>query len=95
MRDNLEDKQLKNFANGQINFIIAVKKLSQGVDFKNLNNIIMMYSQSSDLMTIQRIGRCLRKNPKDVSKEAWVVDFINEDYDTDLKRQKMIKDILK
>lgn len=95
LRDNLEDKQLKNFANGQINFIIAVKKLSQGVDFKNLNNIIMMYSQSSDLMTIQRIGRCLRKNPKDVSKEAWVVDFINEDYDTDLKRQKMIKDILK
>ena len=94
LRDNLEDKQLKNFASGQISFIIAVKKLSQGVDFKNLNNIIMMYSQSSDLMTIQRIGRCLRKNPNDPNKIAWIVDFINDEYDTDVKRKKMIENIL-
>ena len=94
LRDGEEDSQLKKFAKGEIQTIIAVKKLSQGIDFKNLSNIIMMFSQSSDLMTIQRIGRCLRKNPKDEGKTAKIVDFINKEYETDIKRKIMINEIL-
>ena len=49
----------------------------------------------SKLETIQRIGRCLRKNPKEPNKKAKVVDFVDTDYDGDVFRKEWLEKLSK
>ena len=78
-----DDDQLEvfeKFARGDINCLITCHRLSEGIDIKSLNSVILFASDKGRLETIQRIGRCLRTNPDDPSKIAKIVDFI---YDRD------------
>ena len=53
----------------------------------------LIASDRSKLETIQRIGRCLRKNPKDPNKKAMVVDFVDSGYDADKIRSEWLTNL--
>jgi superfamily II DNA or RNA helicase len=69
-------RNLIDFSRGLIDCLITCHRLSQGIDIRNLKNIVLFASSRARLETIQRIGRCLRVDPKNPSKCASVVDFV-------------------
>jgi superfamily II DNA or RNA helicase len=71
-----DKKYLEDFVAGKIECLITCHKVSEGIDIKKLENVILFSSASSRLETVQRIGRCLRTNPEMPEKKATVVDFI-------------------
>lgn len=80
-----DEDNLRKFGIGALNCLITCKKISEGVDIKSVQNIILFSSDRGRLVTTQRIGRSLRTNPADPGKRANVVDFIyaNSDIDVD------------
>ena len=87
--------RLGEFADGTLNCLITCHRLSQGIDIQGLKNIFLLASDKSKLETIQRIGRCLRKNPKEPNKKAKVVDFVDTDYDGDAFRKEWLEKLSK
>ncbi len=82
---------LRKFARGDLECLITCHRLSEGIDIKSLNTVILFSSERARLETIQRIGRCLRTNPDDPQKMANIVDFIrgggeNDDPNADEQR---------
>ena len=69
---------LRRFARGELECLLTCHRLSEGIDIQNLRSVILFSSARSRLETIQRIGRCLRRDPADPNKRAHVVDFIRE-----------------
>jgi superfamily II DNA or RNA helicase len=67
---------LARFANGELECLLTCHRLSEGIDIQNLRNVILFSSARSRLETIQRMGRCLRSDPGNLSKKATVVDFV-------------------
>ena len=77
-----EDNQqnLIDFAQGKISCLVTCHKISQGIDIQSLRSVILFSSSKAKLETIQRIGRCLRKDRKNPNKKAIVVDLVrNQD----------------
>ncbi|MEQ8829864.1 MAG: DEAD/DEAH box helicase family protein [Alphaproteobacteria bacterium] len=74
---------LRKFARGELECLITCHRLSEGIDIRSLNTVILFSSERARLETIQRIGRCLRTNPDDPEKVANIVDFIREGGDAD------------
>lgn len=74
---------LAEFAKGRINCLITCHRISQGIDIKNLKNVVLFSSARARLETIQRIGRCLRSDPQDPGKQATVVDFVRSTEEDD------------
>ena len=73
-------QKLLDFADGKISCLITCDKLSQGIDIQSLQTVILFSSDKAKLKTIQRIGRCLRKDSSNPNKKAIVVDLIrNQD----------------
>lgn len=93
--DNDVSERLVEFADGTLNCLITCHRLSQGIDIQGLKNIFLLASDKSKLETIQRIGRCLRKNPKEPNKKAKVVDFVDTDYDGDVLRKEWLEKLSK
>lgn len=73
---------LKEFSCNKIGCLITCHKISEGIDIRDVNNIILFASNRSKLELIQRIGRCLRSDPDNPNKVANVIDFIRST-DTD------------
>lgn len=71
-----EKTNLDKFASGELSLLLTCKRLSQGIDIRSVRNIIMFSAARGQLETIQRIGRCLRTDPKNPQKKAAVIDFI-------------------
>lgn len=67
---------LKRFADGELDCIIACKRISEGIDIQTVRNIVLFSTARAPIETVQRVGRCLRIDPKDPTKRAQVVDFI-------------------
>jgi superfamily II DNA or RNA helicase len=86
---------LKRFANGELECLVTCHKVSEGIDIKSLENVVLFSSAKARLETIQRIGRCLRVDPQNPKKIATVVDFIRSDekrsYDQD--REEWLKNL--
>ncbi|RZJ90680.1 MAG: DEAD/DEAH box helicase [Chryseobacterium sp.] len=74
---------LTRFATGEIECLLTCHRLSEGIDIQSLQNVILISSARARLETIQRIGRCLRADPKNANKIANVVDFIREGNEDD------------
>ena len=66
---------LRRFANGELECLITCHRLSEGIDIRDVANVFLFSSARSRLETIQRIGRCLRQDPKNPGKRARIVDF--------------------
>ena len=92
---------LDRLASNQLDCLVACERLNEGIDIQSLNNIILIASPKSKLDTIQRIGRCLRRNPNDEDKRAKVIDLVLEQDDqkdvdnTDQNRMEWLSDISK
>ena len=70
-----EKSTLEAFARGDIACLITCHRLSEGIDIRSLENVILFSSARAKLETIQRIGRCLRIDPNRPNKIAHVLDF--------------------
>ena len=64
------------FANGEIDCLVTCHRISQGIDIRSLNTVVLFASARARLETIQRIGRCLRADPANPHKRARVIDFV-------------------
>jgi superfamily II DNA or RNA helicase len=89
------NQRLLEFVEGKLECLITCHRLSQGIDIQGLKNIFLIASDKSKLETIQRIGRCLRKNSLDIKKKAKVVDFVDKDYDVDKNRSEWLNGLSK
>jgi superfamily II DNA or RNA helicase len=69
---------LRRFAKGEISCLITCHRLSEGIDIRSLQTVILFSSSRARLETIQRIGRCLRVDPDNPAKRANVVDFVRQ-----------------
>lgn len=95
-------ENLVKFSRGEIDCLITCKKLSEGIDIRSVKNIILFSSDRGKIVTIQRIGRSLRRNPAEPEKKACVVDFIyengqknEEDTTTDMQRMIWLSELAK
>ena len=67
---------LTKFAKGELDLLIACHRISEGVDIKTVDTVILFSSNASRLETIQRIGRALRISQTNPDKKALIVDFV-------------------
>ena len=77
-RENLE-----RFAKGELDCLIACKRISEGIDIQSINNIVLFATARAPIETVQRVGRCLRIDPEHGGKRATVVDFIKVGQDNE------------
>jgi superfamily II DNA or RNA helicase len=76
-----DPSNLKLFSEGKLDLLITCHMISEGIDIRDLSSIILFSADRSQRETIQRMGRALRRNPKDPEKVANVVDFVYIDVD--------------
>lgn len=69
-------KVLKHFESGEIDTLVALKCLDEGVDVPRLDKIYLLSSDSSTRQTIQRRGRVLRICKETGKKIAYIYDFV-------------------
>ncbi len=72
-------EHLVAFARGEIECLVTCHRVSQGIDIRSLDTVILFASARARLETIQRMGRCLRSDPSRPDKRALVVDFVRPD----------------
>lgn len=72
------DKFVNMLSTGKIDALIACERLNEGVDIRSLKNIFLVATPRAKLVTIQRMGRCLRIDPNNKLKTANIIDFILE-----------------
>lgn len=68
--------QLVTFSKGDIDCLVTCHRISEGIDIRSVNNIVLFASSRAKLETIQRLGRCLRIDDANPGKRALVVDFV-------------------
>ena len=74
---------LQRFASGSLECLVTCHRLSEGIDIRSLNTVILFSSARARLETIQRIGRCLRTDPDNPHKVANIIDFVRKDNSID------------
>lgn len=67
---------LRKFARGELQCLVTCHRVSEGIDIQSLATVVLFSSARARLETIQRMGRCLRRDPNDPVKIANVIDFI-------------------
>ena len=95
-----ESATLNQFARGELECLITCHRVSEGIDIRSLNSVILFSSARARLKTIQRMGRCLRTDPKNPEKVASIVDFIrqseeNGEQNADEEREEWLTDLSK
>jgi superfamily II DNA or RNA helicase len=93
-----EANTLRRFAKGDLECLMTCHRLSEGIDIRSLNTVILFSSERARLETIQRIGRCLRSDPDNPEKIANIVDFIrhgndNGELNADEERRDWLMDL--
>lgn len=78
--DKMEDRKtfLNQMGNGEIPVIVATTIFDEGVDAPAVNSLVLAFPMRSNVKTIQKVGRALRKF-KD-KKKAIIYDFNDENY---------------
>lgn len=69
------ERILSEFAKGNIEVVLSIKILDEGVDIPEVKNAIILSSSRNPREYIQRRGRVLRR-PKDYEKIAKIYDFL-------------------
>lgn len=81
------EENLDLFKKGEINKLSCVLQLSEGINIPNLKQGIILHAYGNERKAAQRIGRCLRLNPKETAMihilcykgtidEKWVIDAL-------------------
>lgn len=72
--DDIRVKTLEKFRNNELKILIGnLKIFNKGINIKNLDVLINASGNAGDVLTVQSIGRALRKNPG--KKKAYYIDF--------------------
>lgn len=71
-----DQEQLEIFSKGFVDCLITCHRISEGIDIRSVNNVVLFASSRAKLETIQRLGRCLRIDDANPTKRALVVDFV-------------------
>jgi superfamily II DNA or RNA helicase len=94
---NEQSSTLDRFAQGDLQCLVTCHRLSEGIDIRSLNTVVLFSSARARLETIQRIGRCLRTDPVNPEKVANIVDFVraseNDIPNSDMERQTWLTDL--
>jgi len=69
-------QNLVDFGAGKIACLVTCHRISEGIDIQSLRSVVLFSSAKAKLETIQRMGRCLRRDPNNPNKRAIVVDFV-------------------
>jgi len=85
------DTFIKQLAKDEIDAVIACERLNEGVDIKSLKNIFLISTPKAKLVTVQRMGRCLRVDPNNKSKISNIIDFILSDNSPQDSDEMMVK----
>jgi superfamily II DNA or RNA helicase len=94
-------QNLIDFASKKISCLITCHRISEGIDVQSLRSVVLFSSARAKLETIQRMGRCLRRDPADPNKRAVVVDFVrvqeenNQELNTDQIRKEWLTSLSK
>ncbi|MBT18163.1 MAG: hypothetical protein CL889_04215 [Dehalococcoidia bacterium] len=90
---------LEVFAAGQLDFLIACDRISEGIDIKTVDTIVLFSCDNVRLQTIQRIGRALRTLSSNQKKRARVIDFYFEEEgkeeSSDMERKEWLEGLSK
>jgi len=92
--EGTDSSYLNDLEAGEIDCVIANERLNEGIDIPSLKTIIFVSNDRVKLKTIQRLGRCLRRDPNNPKKKALVIDLIREDGDemsADLERMEWLE----
>jgi superfamily II DNA or RNA helicase/CRISPR/Cas system-associated exonuclease Cas4 (RecB family) len=74
--DEVRYETLEDFKDGKIDVLIGnLKIFNKGINLKNLDVLINASGNAGDVVTVQTIGRILRKNPGKLT--AHYIDFID------------------
>jgi len=93
---NLFAKGRSNENPNGLDSLVACERISEGLDIKSVDTIILFCSDNARLKTIQRIGRALRIDETNPEKVATVVDFIYENEGSaDLSRKEWLVELSK
>lgn len=76
--DNANYENIDKFSKGEVDCLLNCEKLSEGIDVKSVNNIVL-FATPQGIQLIQRLGRVLRTDTKFPNKRACVIDFFEED----------------
>tara|TARA_B100000003_G_C10933024_1_gene372020 strand:- start:1530 stop:3596 length:2067 start_codon:yes stop_codon:yes gene_type:complete len=98
-----QQASLDELGREEIDTIINCHSLSEGIDIRSLENVILLSSYKAKLETIQRVGRCLRVDDENnPDKVANVIDVVlykniekNETIDTEKNRKEWLSGISK
>ena len=76
-KDNTREEQLIDFKANDLNVIVGnIKIFNKGLNIKNLDVLINAAGNAGDVLTVQSIGRALRKNPG--KTKALYIDFLDK-----------------
>ena len=70
-------ENIKKFSDGEVDCLLNCEKLSEGIDVKSVNTIIL-FATPQGIQLIQRLGRVLRSDSNYPNKKACVIDFFLE-----------------
>lgn len=70
----LQEERLKQFKSGELDMVVTVDKLNEGVDVPEANALIFLRSTESRTVFLQQLGRGLRKIPG--KEDVLVLDFV-------------------
>lgn|GEM_PF-4786915 len=68
-----QDERLKQFRKGEINTLTVVDQLNEGIDVKEINNLVFLRGTKSKAIFLQQLGRGLRRS--EGKKRVIVLDF--------------------
>lgn len=85
-------KILDDFKNNNINILVTVKSLDEGLDVIGANTAIIVSGNSTKRQTIQRIGRVLRKQENKVATVHYIYICGTKDFQYAKKILKYIND---
>jgi len=76
-KDTVREEQLLDFKANELNIIVGnIKIFNKGLNIKNLDVLINATGNAGDVLTVQSIGRALRKNPG--KEKALYIDFLDK-----------------
>jgi len=75
--DDIRVDVLEDFRNKKFSVLVGnIKIFNKGINIKNLDVLINASGNAGDVLTVQSIGRILRKSPG--KKKAYYIDFIDK-----------------
>lgn len=69
------EQKMQDFRNGKFQFLVNVGMVGRGVDVPNVDAVVLCRPTKSLALYMQYIGRCLRVDPANPDKPAYVLDL--------------------